>query len=281
MNYVILLGLILIAVIWQIVELQQFHVVSYNIHSDKITTAKKIAFLSDLHGKTFGDRLINTLQKEQPDFILIGGDVISKKRSVEMDYMPEFLEQISKIAPVYYCFGNHETTIDAVISKEDEEYEKRFLFYLEKISHYNIHLLRNEAVEVGNDLLLLGLELPVDYFGKEDPLDLTKEAMEELLPPVNTKRFQILLAHHPRFGDVYGLGNYDLVLSGHTHGGLIRFPVVGSIISTELTLFPKYDGGFYCLNNETPFVVSKGLGTHTFHIRVNDRAEVVMLHILP
>ena len=70
----------------------------------------------------------------------------------------------------------------------------------------------------------------------------------------------------------------DISVCGHTHGVLVRIPGFGSVISPQLTPFPKYDGGFYQVNGKN-ICVSKGLGTHTFHIRIFDRAEVVMLKI--
>ena len=58
----------------------------------------------------------------------------------------------------------------------------------------------------------------------------------------------------------------------------MRFPKIGSILSPQLLLFPKYDGGAYEVFGKKIYV-SKGLGTHTFHIRILDRAEVLRLEI--
>ncbi|MCR5374499.1 MAG: hypothetical protein K6E39_03890, partial [Lachnospiraceae bacterium] len=77
--------------------------------------------------------------------------------------------------------------------------------------------------------------------------------------------------------------NPDLILCGHTHGGLVRIPFIGAIISPELELFPKYSGGMYDIVNEgrsTKLIVSKGLGTHGFHIRVHDMAEIVEIRLI-
>lgn len=56
---------------------------------------------------------------------------------------------------------------------------------------------------------------------------------------------------------------YDIILSGHSHGGVIRLPFVGGLINNNGGLFPEYDGGAYSKNNCTMFA-SRGLGDASF-----------------
>ena len=72
----------------------------------------------------------------------------------------------------------------------------------------------------------------------------------------------------------------DLTLCGHNHGGLIRIPGVGSLISPQFQWFPKYDAGSFEFDGKK-VIVSRGLGTHTFHIRIFNRAELVFVVIKP
>ena len=71
----------------------------------------------------------------------------------------------------------------------------------------------------------------------------------------------------------------DLILSGHLHGGCVRLPGIGGVITPQAFLFPKYSGEM-TVEREQTIIVSKGLGTHTFNVRlfnqmcIRDRNEV-------
>ncbi|MDI9509764.1 MAG: hypothetical protein QM217_08140, partial [Bacillota bacterium] len=70
----------------------------------------------------------------------------------------------------------------------------------------------------------------------------------------------------------------DLVLSGHIHGGLIRIPFIGGLISPQIKLFPKYDGGLY-VENDQYMVVSRGLGSHSFMPRILNPPEIILVSL--
>ena len=92
--------------------------------------------------------------------------------------------------------------------------------------------------------------------------------------------FQILLAHNPAYAENYAKWGADVTFCGHNHGGLIRIPGIGSLISPQLTLFPKYDAGKFQIGDRC-VIVSRGLGTHTFHVRIFNRAELLQIKFLP
>ncbi|MGN0170194.1 MAG: metallophosphoesterase [Lachnospiraceae bacterium] len=283
----VVLFCVIVAGLLQLVELRRFRITTYCVTSPKVNAPCEILFLSDLHGKTYNGRLIKRLSKLSPDYILVGGDVVSKKKPNEMSTMPEFLKQLTEIAPVFYGFGNHETTIDKVISQESPACGKLWAEYLSHISQYGIRIERNTVQELRDDIVLCSLELPEHYFKKFKTTEATQEDILNLFPdlPKEEKRFQILMAHNPAFSEQYLCLSPNLILSGHTHGGLVRFPLVGSLISVELTWNPKYDGGRYRLlgNNgeDCTLIVSKGLGNHSLPIRILDRAEAVRILLKP
>ena len=85
-------------------------ITKYQINTSKLNNRLNIACVSDLHSRK-GDKVLDTLKKIAPDFILLAGDIIE----VSNEFMAKrnknamhFFEEASKIAPVYYCFGNHE-----------------------------------------------------------------------------------------------------------------------------------------------------------------------------
>lgn len=71
-----------------------------------------------------------------------------------------------------------------------------------------------------------------------------------------------------------------MVVSGHVHGGIMRLPVFGGVLSPSLTLFPKYDGGRFSEGKST-MILSRGLGTHTIPLRVFNPGELVVIDFKP
>lgn len=276
--------LVLVAIILQLIELQLFKVTSYQYKTEKVDENVTVCFLSDLHGRTYGKRLLQKIKQMKPDVIVIGGDVVSKKKPEELKRMIPFLKALSEVAKVYYCFGNHETTIDTVITVNVPERKADWDEYLQEIERLGIRILRNEGVEIADSVYLSGVELPDMFFVKQEMVELSSEKLKEIYevsPKVMEENmYHLYVAHQPAYARVYETCSPDLILSGHTHGGLVRFPFIGSIISTELTFNPEFDGGRYHLSPKTDLIVSKGLGTHTYHIRILDRAEVVKIQII-
>ena len=76
--------------------------------------------------------------------------------------------------------------------------------------------------------------------------------------------------------DVYK--RQDLTLSGHLHGGLVRLPFIGGVVSPQVKLFPKYAQGMF-EKYRRKMVVTAGLGSHSFALRINNPPEVVVLEL--
>ena len=76
--------------------------------------------------------------------------------------------------------------------------------------------------------------------------------------------------------DFYVKNNFDLVLTGHTHGGQISLPFIGGVIAPNQGLFPKYDNGLFKDKN-TNMIVSSGIGNSLLPFRINNRPELVIV----
>ena len=92
------------------------------------------------------------------------------------------------------------------------------------------------------------------------------------------KLMNLMIAHNPIYFPSYKQWGADLVLSGHIHGGIIRIPGIGGLLSPDCTFFPKYDGGMFSEDGAT-MIVSRGLGTHTIPIRIFNPGELVCVDI--
>lgn len=280
----IIMALVLIGilfVLWQKWELTQFQVTSYKVSSEKIKKPCRAIVVADLHGFTYGkknQRLITQIKNCNPEMILIPGDLIVSKYSDTFATALEFLMELVKIAPVYYSFGNHETRLR---NREKVNYQV-FWNYIEEVKRIGIKILNNESMECPEleGIRITGLELPMEYYEKGRIVPMEKEYLKKFLKRPEDEVYDILLAHNPAYAENYAEWGADITFCGHNHGGLIRIPGVGSVFSPQLTLFPKYDAGRFTKHGKE-IIVSRGLGTHTFHIRIFNRAEVLNVQFLP
>lgn len=240
----------------------------------------RVVFLSDLHNKTYGEGnhiLLEHIRREQPDLILIGGDMLVGKRGASPAAALELVRQLPGIAPVFYALGNHEQRMKLKTLK----YGNVMSRYQEKLKEAGVHFLENGSADFslhGLDLRLTGLELPLYTYDKFKEASVTCEQVERLVGKADKARYQILLAHNPVYVPAYETWGADLVLSGHLHGGVARIPGWRGVITPQAKLFPRHSGEM-AVRGGTTVIVSKGLGTHTVNLRLFNPAEAVVLHL--
>ena len=231
----------------------------------------RIAQISDLHNAEFGDRnekLIEMLQKAEPDIITITGDLIDSSKT-DINIALAFAEEAVQIAPTYFITGNHEAMVSA---QEYADLENGLLEAGVNVLHdKEIVLEQNEE-----RLLLIGIDDPAYADRPSDVgVSMDSETINELF---TTEGYRILLSHRPEYFDQYVEAEVDLVLSGHAHGGQFRLPFVGGLVAPGQGLFPAYDSGLYS-ENKTSMVVSRGIGNSIIPMRFNNRPEVVMIEL--
>lgn len=248
----------------------------YTIKTDKLNEGQnvRIVIIADLHSTYYGEnqeRLIRKIEKQNPDIIALVGDIIDDHESEEG--AKDFLEGIQGIAPAYYVIGNHEVWTC--------EYERM----KEMVADYGHTVLTNESktIEVnGIELCISGVDDPyvLKYSNDEDIRSMQSE--EELLygfEDINNSVFNILLAHRPELYSMYQKYDFDLVLSGHAHGGQIRIPgIVNGFFAPDQGFLPEYAGGRYEENGQT-MIVSRGLGFNSLVPRIFNPPEVVVVDI--
>lgn len=278
---VILLLLFCLCLLENFREIHTFCTKHYEVVSDKLSHLKnetKIIFLSDLHNCQYGennDKLFETIQNEKPDMILIAGDMLVGKKNISSAVAENLVSRLTSVCPVYYANGNHEQRM-----KEDEKtYGLKYLEYKHKLSECGVIFLENEHQIMSEfNMAIYGLEIPKHLYKKGKKQDYELQDMLSKLKKPQEKMFNILLAHNPIYMNTYLEWKPDLVLSGHLHGGMIRLPLIGGMITPQFGLFPKYSGE-YRKKGSTSVIVSKGLGTHTFKVRLFNPAEMVVIHL--
>lgn len=283
-KWLILVGVMIIACIVEwIREIVTFKVTHYYVQSGKLNEMnreRRIVFLSDLHNNRYGrnnEKLLTAVKEQNPDLILIGGDMIVAKSSVSTRISEDLCKKLTEICPVYYANGNHEQRMKIY----PETYRTKYQEYKKVLINSGVRFLENEHVDLMWDHCLVqisGLEIPREGYKKFQKTTLSLEQMTECLGHVDANKYQILLAHNPIYMDTYLEWGSDLVLSGHLHGGVVRIPGIGGMITPQFHMFPKYSGELTEHDNKT-VIVSKGLGTHTVKVRFLNPAELIVLHI--
>lgn len=255
----------------------------YRIASEKIHgQGKTIVFLTDLHNKEFGEensRLLETVRKVKPDAVLFGGDgMVAKRGNSDVRIPLALLTELAKEFPVYCGNGNHESRM----LWKSEIYGEAYENYRTALENAGIRYLSNEAADLDSDIRVYGLDLPkIAYLPRsgEIPEGLLKETMGEPDP----EKFCLLLTHSPLFFEEYAAWGADLTLSGHFHGGTIRLPLVGGVMTPQYQFFYPRCAGYFELpgkgREKSRMIVGRGLGTHSINIRLNDKPQVVVVRL--
>ncbi len=287
-------------------ERNQLRLESYCFRSGKIKRAHCFLFLTDVHEKEFGEKneeLLRRIRALRPDFILLGGDlVVCHKRRSERDRVRKsvrLLRALGREFPVYLALGNHEERLFEKAGWRGRyfraEYPRReHAKSREKAALFErglgaVRLLDKETVlpegEL-SDLSLSGVSLPMEYyrplpFRKKKPLSPAELRRAAGFPEDGAKgRYHIFLLHTPLYDEEAVRSGADLVLSGHLHGGTIRLPLIGGVMTPQYRLFVKKVSGLFPLRGGN-LVISRGIGTHTVNIRLNNPPELSLITLLP
>ncbi len=223
----------------------------------------RIAVISDLHGKEFGEgneKLLDYVRDLDPDCIAVVGDLLHEEEQLAM--VPAVARGLAAVAPTYYVTGNHEWA--AGVAPELEEL----------LVSCGVHVLSNEYVmlEQGGDrIALLGAEDANGYADQLTVADLAQEVRAR-----EGAVYTILLSHRNNHYEQYAAAGIDLTLAGHAHGGLIRLPGTDGLIGPKRELWPAYTAGLYDLDYGQ-MVVSRGLGNQFPCFRLFNRPDVPLI----
>lgn len=218
----------------------------------------RIVQLSDLHRKKFGSfnsSLVRKIKKLNPSLVMMTGDMVSRQRT-DIQPLEFLLSSCSRICPVYYALGNHENDMDS----------RDFRQLVAVISKSGAVLLKNQSADISVDgrmMHITGLCFQRENFRNAQGgfTGLKPYLIGDMNEAVGYKgsEYTILLAHNPLYLDTYASWGAELVLSGHVHGGIVRLPFIGGLLSPERKFFPKYSAGIYKKDNTTMYV-NCGLG---------------------
>ena len=260
-----------------------FVVTTYTLRTPKVTEPVTMLMISDLHGSRFGEnnvRLIDAARGQEPDVILCVGDMVTCTDTEKMAQTGiDLLGEMADIAPVYMSLGNHEL----------EYVDRHGPDLLHKITDSGVKLLALEYADIepnGQHIRIGGTSEYCFNYG------LTWEDYHRhpkylfLTDFCDTRDFSILLCHRPTAyylpseAESYEDWDCDLVLCGHTHGGLWQLPYIGSLYLPQQGFFPKLDLGLKDMGN-ADMIIGAGLGHEAVLFRLFDPCELVVIKLVP
>ncbi len=239
-------------------------ILEYSVHLKRIPKEAdgfKIAFLSDIHYGRYDhgylEEIIKITNDMGPDLVLFGGDLVSKEKFIDKAGIS--LEHLKSKYGKYAVLGNHDywTNSDKITSV---------------LTDAGFKVLKNEIAEIeinGVKLTMLGID---------SPRALIYEA-KNLLKSLNGKTPEIILSHNPDHIAGLPIRPKSLILSGHTHGGQIQFPIIGPIMlpSSYNRIFTH--GVFNRKGNI--LIIGKGIGGDPpFRFRCRPELLQITLHSL-
>lgn len=218
--------------------------------SKQLSKDLKIVMLSDLHVGYHNRRAelarwIDMINQEQPDLVLIGGDIIdiSARPLIETDMAAEFRRLK---APVYACLGNHEYYAGEPDAQR---------FYREA----GIRLLRDEVAEAE------GLTI----VGRDDRTNQQRKNLRVIMRDADLSRYTILLDHQPYHLEQAEQSGVDFQFSGHTHHGQV-WPISWITEALYECAFGSHQRG------ATRYYVSSGIGIWGGKFRIGTCSEYVV-----
>lgn len=239
----------------------------------------KILQLSDLHSRIFDAKnqsLLESINKVNPDIIVMTGDMLNAKHDDGMVCI-NIVKALNKKYPIYFVLGNHEQHVEA---KTRSIYTK----YIMELNRLGVTILNNSKMAIIkgiNRINMFGMTLDLSLYWKT-PVNEKEHNffdvgyIEKKLGVCKKEEVNILLVHNPKYFGEYSNWGADLIFSGHVHGGIIRLPYFGGLLSPDRTFFPKYDWGIY-KNKDSKMIVSRGLGNSHMNFRLNNKPEIVVV----
>ena len=245
----------------------------YKIKSSAFSKNIRFALVSDLHAQDYRKALELT-QKAKPDYILLGGDIFEAITGLICDENRstlQFLVELARLAPCFYCTGNHEDNATHSELKGLRAFRGLWHSYnadfVEEIKSSGVRFLIDDYV-ILDGIAFGGLASGLVTDNGEPNLEFL-QSFAALDAP------KVLISHHPEYYPKYIKSlPIDLIVSGHAHGGQWRFFNRG-VFAPGQGLFPKYTAGVY----DGRLVVSRGLKAKSTVPRIFNPCEVVIIDI--
>ncbi len=214
----------------------------------------RIVHLSDLHAESFGERerrALDIVRSAEPDIIVLTGDYTSKRTGLAgTEHARRFVSELDAPSGIFAVPGNWDSSLGPLFEGTEVE------------------LLEGRSTRVpvrDLDVFIAGT-----WFDAPPP------------PADTSADLAVYLQHSPDFLAEASRAGYDLYLAGHTHGGQVRIPGFGAVITLS-RFWKRYESGLY-RDGDTYLYVNRGLGLEggwAPRVRLFCRPEVTVLELRP
>jgi hypothetical protein len=250
---------------------------SVDLTEDQDGLSLKVVLVSDYHlgpykQQDFVEKSVELINEQKPDLVLLLGDFIYSYEE-QSDYLSPIANIKSKLG-VYAILGNHDYGLSRSNRNDREEIGalNKSSYVANKLEEFGVEVLQNQQYTLninGQDLVLVGLE---DLWG--DIYD-----FGSVFENLTSEDKIILLEHNPDIILDERSDIADLIVSGHTHGGQIRFPLIGTVYPIPTKLGAQYAMGKFDIEDGGYLYITKGIGEMGPRARLLARPEIVVLDV--
>lgn len=280
------------------IENRNFKETFYCVSSLKVNNKIRVVQISDLHNCTYGndnDSMISRIKKLKPDLIIYTGDCIDSSVGKPEEVI-NLAKALAEVAPSYYIYGNNEVQIYYDNPLTQESLDEKYGFdddtrdptkllevtdsFTEKLQGAGVKVLKNSF-----DTITIGTTT-VDVYGvlTSNPSSFWSYAGKSFGDYLytNSNNLKITAIHEPVVFETYSTETWgDLVLAGHTHGGIAKIPLIGPVYTRDGGFLPERSGHYVYGRYEVegrPLIVSSGLENNEI-LRLNNQPEIVIVDI--
>lgn len=259
-------------------ECRTFKTEYYEVVSDRIPESFdgfRMVMIADLHNHLFdegNESLLKEIRRSSPDIAVLAGDVCNAFPGVDQTPAVTFIKALCRDYEVYMGNGNHEQRLTLY----PEEYGDMGERWYRDIEDPHLHILRNSHTDIkrgGGRIRIYGLEMDRIFYTRYKQVPMPIRYLNMALGNKEEDIYSLLIAHDPSYFKQYAKWGADLVLSGHIHGGVVQLPIIGGVISPQVTFFPKFSSGLYRFGSSS-MVVTRGMYMHKIRIRLNNIPEI-------
>lgn len=272
----VILLLMLSAVVYVTVENNRIAIREYTYASDEVPASfngYRICAITDFHNGDNYEAVYNKAKKAKPDIICLVGDIVDMYTS-DFTNTKELAKRLVGICDVYYSYGNHEMWSSTANPELMPKVETELKSIGVKFLNDGVKTIEKDGSLI--NIIGYGDEIYNDFDGNFQKH--SNRTMQALYNTLDKTVLSVALFHRAQYFDVLSDIGYDVVISGHLHGGHAGIKYIREYILESHFATSEYIKGEYKKNNSVMYV-SGGLANHNGIPRLFNTPEIVVLEL--